>query len=478
MDLKDGVLIMNSKLYHMIFESEKYERKKIDPKEFFERLEPFIKELKFEFNKKSKYQFQNFVVGEYINLKQLKSLSITTDYQVKRQDSIDLSIFDSILNSHISVLNIANYNIKNFQVIRNLRQLEELSIKGYNFSMADKNTFNELQGLKKLFLEKCDFTEIHTLKDLQQLQLLVLCENNLTNKDFNNCKFRNLQMLDVSHNKLESLDNLQVSEKLYYINASHNNLSTLLYHTDTVLDIEELDISHNTKLQDIRQLKQIPRLSNLNISYTKVNQRNAKILQSLNIQSINVTNVNNEKILDNINTERIENITVNQFDQKIDTSNLIQCVNLKSITNKRAFDYTDYFNCDILTNEKVKQLKIAKVNNLIQINKNNTSKYFWSTSQIFASKAYITLRKYIRNQIQDVNNQFIQRSFVNTLHRVNFLSALQIKQIGILERQEKENNTIKFVNVKKANEQKVKLNKKLKFLLKQQCAGIMIIGFE
>ncbi|CAL6061785.1 Hypothetical_protein [Hexamita inflata] len=56
--------------------------------------------------------------------------------------------------------------------------------------------FNENYKDSRLFLEKCDL-EIHTLKDLQQVVGFV--QKQLTNKDFNNCKFRNLQMLDVSH---------------------------------------------------------------------------------------------------------------------------------------------------------------------------------------------------------------------------------------------------------------------------------------
>ncbi|CAL6099342.1 Leucine-rich_repeat domain superfamily [Hexamita inflata] len=74
--------------------------------------------------------------------------------------------------------------------------------------MEEKRVVSQMQKLQRLSLNKCEFKDVYLLQSLTQLRDLSLTGNSLKNEDFMDVRFRLLQTLDVSCNKLTSLDHI------------------------------------------------------------------------------------------------------------------------------------------------------------------------------------------------------------------------------------------------------------------------------
>ncbi|CAL6032148.1 Conserved_hypothetical protein [Hexamita inflata] len=219
-------------------------------------------------------------------------------------------------------------------------------------SFQDKRIITQIFGLKQLYLNQCGFNEVYLLQDLTQLRELTLKNSQLKNSDFVDCSFRLLQKLDVSHNELKSLDNLTaLSPCLFELNVSHNKIGKLFYDDVSVnANIEVLDLSYN-KLFDISQLTLFPSLKDLNLESNKLGEKRVQVLKTLQIQTLNLTNIQC-RTLNCIYTQSTTNIIMKSNIKEYNSTKAFQCLNL------RIFNIYS----DKIFNNQIQQLKIVSQN--------------------------------------------------------------------------------------------------------------------
>ncbi|CAL6075178.1 Conserved_hypothetical protein [Hexamita inflata] len=282
---------------------------------------------------------QSNISLDNINLP-LQSLSLYSPY------SLNFKVNVNYLSTTIQELLIQNYKVIGSDSLKNLSKLvrlqligtqitdfgfiqhlnlTELTVQKTEFTIFEKKIKNNQLSLRKLNLNKCSFNEIHLLQELTLLTELELSGNQLVNEHFRNCEFRLLQEIDVSHNKLRSLDNINtLSPMLVKIKANNNKMARIFFQTQQNSDLVDLDISHN-KLKDISGLKAFINLQQLNIKRNLIEERRMKVIKNLPLQWIDLTKSQC------ISLKSINELTIQQiiFYDCQNCQNIFSCKNLK-----------------------------------------------------------------------------------------------------------------------------------------------------
>ncbi|CAL6104098.1 LPXTG_cell wall anchor domain-containing protein [Hexamita inflata] len=245
---------------------------------------------------------------DFVNELPLKSLALKL-----REHSAykaDLEVFSKSQNCTLETLVIQNFRVVNAHSISNIvnltsltlvasriqdfsflkdMNLTELTIQLARFSMEEKRAVSQMQKLQRLSLNKCEFREVHLLQSLTQLRDLSLVGNSLKNQDFMDVRFRLLQTLDVSCNKLTSLDHIpDLSDQLCKVNADSNRIGKLFYAGGQQYSLEELDLSRN-RLFDLSGLARLPFLKNLNVQRNALGEKRMQPIKQLELKTVNIT---------------------------------------------------------------------------------------------------------------------------------------------------------------------------------------------
>lgn len=123
-------------------------------------------------------------------------------------------------------LNLNNNDIRNLTSFNDFVNLQNLSLS--NNQLMNCNSLQRNIHLIKLNLTNNKLNNIDGLKKLSNLIELDLSLNNLTEEiDFNKFNFENLQILNLSENKIVGLSNLQNLKNLRVLNANENSLENL-----------------------------------------------------------------------------------------------------------------------------------------------------------------------------------------------------------------------------------------------------------
>jgi len=226
------------------------------------------------------------------NFSQENQSLATTSQKFVNEEEKDLS---EILkeNKGISNLNTRQKNeIKNTSTIGEVsnENVSSLSYKDEESSIRIKNTSDydliEILERSSKNLDRLDFIVIAN-KYVQYIQQMNYSKNRIKNMDDSLFYLGNIIVIDLSHNLITKIQNLDNCLKLRYFNISNNHIQILegLYHLQ---QLEVLDVSYNNiKMDDIfikkirfnKSLKSINLEGNPNYNFEELKY---KILENVN----------------------------------------------------------------------------------------------------------------------------------------------------------------------------------------------------
>lgn len=200
----------------------------------------------------------------------------------------------TVITSNPSYLNVSQSNIQEIQPgsLRYLTRLNKLWMANNSIAILEPGSFNGLSSLSELSLTKNNIKAIYkgvfsgmytlSLLDLSHNQIQTIDSNSFTGTDSlntlylndnlisdmtiltENCK--NLEVLDLSNNKLEELEFVKSCTMLHILNVSRNNLSRFS-GSELISAITSLDLSDNNVSYIQRtDLKNLVNLIQLNLS--------------------------------------------------------------------------------------------------------------------------------------------------------------------------------------------------------------------
>jgi internalin A len=188
----------------------------------------------------------------------------------------------------IESANSGNYNqISNLDKLRELTQLQNLSIRGANNTNYEESDFSflyELKELRFLIFRSFNIENINFISQLKQLELLDLQDNKIEDlKPLQ--KLTNISILNLNTNrKLSDISPIKKLNKmliLHLCNTAIYDLSPLKNFSDLI----HLYIS-DTEVSDLSPLSKLTEIVTLDISGSKVNSLN---LLNEKVRLINLT---------------------------------------------------------------------------------------------------------------------------------------------------------------------------------------------
>jgi len=271
----------------------------------------------FEFSYTEKYNENQIVTNtnkftENI-LEELKKKTLHIEIHNVQLNEINKSFCDLNIES-ILFTKCKISSLENLKFIKNLKKititdseigninalaesnLEYLSVFGSNVKL---DQINKLKNLRELYYKsnlKID-TELINLENLENLLILNLNDNNITN--INNIGLlKNLISIDIGNNKINSIDVFNNYTKLKYVyvnmnnisdlnsiknnkdikflNIANNNISNIEFITD-FKNLEALNLSHNP----ITVIPNLLLFKNLDYDFLKIDWKNVKDLQGM-----------------------------------------------------------------------------------------------------------------------------------------------------------------------------------------------------
>ena len=175
-----------------------------------------------------------------------------------------------------------------FNTLRALPNLTELTINCFYGDKKDTDTLRYLTKLRKLDLQHCKIWDISSLQDLTQLEELNLYDNDIVNIP-NLRGLTRLEQLDLSNNRIVDVGGL--SATLKQLDLSNNRIVDIT-SLQGLTRLEELEISSN-RIVDIGGLSAT--LKQLNLSNNKIvdmtSLQGLTRLEELEISSNNIVDV-------------------------------------------------------------------------------------------------------------------------------------------------------------------------------------------
>ncbi|KIY01790.1 uncharacterized protein Z520_01928 [Fonsecaea multimorphosa CBS 102226] len=167
----------------------------------------------------------------------------------------------------LRILDIQENLVNDLTSWSHLRNLQYLNVSGNRLESLEG--FSSLVHLRRLDASNNQISSIDGILDLDGLLELKLSDNDLTRVDFEGCDLKRLKTLDLSHNQLEVMGNIQCLPVLEELDVSHNALQNFLtICDDTPIPIRKLRIAHN-ELESIG-LKHMPALRHLDLDNNKI----------------------------------------------------------------------------------------------------------------------------------------------------------------------------------------------------------------
>ncbi|CAL6061777.1 NEAT_domain-containing protein [Hexamita inflata] len=403
---------------------------------------------------------------DYINELPLKSLALKLrEYSAYKAD---LEVFSKSQNCTLETLVIQNFRVVNAHSISNIvnltsltlvasriqdfsflksLHLTELVIQLARFSMEEKHVVSQMQKLQRLSLNKCEFKDVYLLQSLTQLRDLSLAGNSLKNEDFIDVRFRLLQTLDVSCNKLTSLDHIpDVSDQLCKVNADSNRIGKLFYADGPQYSLDELDLSRN-RLFDLSGLTRLPHLKNLNVQRNALGEKRMQPIKQLELKTVNITRTQCTTV-DFINPKQIQHLI---YENSYYSSNLS---NMFTMQNLRTFK--SYYFYGHVRSKGLKNLDVVQFE----------SNIFQAQVQV-----YFELVRAIKYHVNNVMRPYL-------LESMNFTLLTMKAQNG--SQQRKQMNQLKYqeFNLSRIVNKLLNRNGQMKKSMKNLMERCLILGYE
>ena len=276
-------------------------------------------------------------VSSLKNLTNLEKLTITGQglsypHNEKEEQLTDENIKDLSTLTGLTLLNLSHNQITDLSSIKNLTKLDHLSL-------DDNNNLESLDPIKDLIkLEELSFslTKVNSLKPLENL------------KNLKTLRFIRLNQYGPENIDLTPLTNLT---KLNYFDASHANISDVTALKGKTFEALNID---NNKIKDFSVIKdELEKFKKDN------NYQENQMVDKLKVQWIyhELKNINDKVDL----TLKDENGTVEQITNDNLKKNEDGTYSLKTLKTTE-FNVGKYWNVKIYARELVRKEKIAQVN--------------------------------------------------------------------------------------------------------------------
>lgn len=196
-------------------------------------------------------QKQDIKMEDLFNIEEL-TLDIDNVPLEQRDAPIDLSVLSKMKN--LKTLSLNRINVKDYLFLKDLSELEYLSITG--FQEAQLPVLNNSK-LISLALNEGDLSDLKMLENSKTLQHLTIRNNKIT--ALSSIKLPHLTFLDVSNNPINSMNfvkELPNLERLQMMNAPITDIASI----QSVTKLNYLDI-RGTKVTSIKPLLSLDELS-------------------------------------------------------------------------------------------------------------------------------------------------------------------------------------------------------------------------
>jgi internalin A len=201
------------------------------------------------------------ILGEKLELAELKRLSIAEFYRPAKAYSIDKAknVTGLVLNSckflsfkigffgsftHLQTLRLIQSNITDYSFLKDLTSLEYLDLS--LTELSDYSFLTKSKGLTSLDLRGNNLSDVSFLSELKGLTSLVLTGNNLSDVSFLS-ELKGLTSLDLSDNNLSDVSFLTELKGLTSLDLRGNKLSDVSFLKD-LTDLTYLDLNDNPDL--------------------------------------------------------------------------------------------------------------------------------------------------------------------------------------------------------------------------------------
>ena len=266
------------------------------------------------------------------------------DLSYKNIDDKTLNLFTGLKLENIEELNLSHNNISNVKILKNLNLKKikklELSFNKINKMENPVKNINKIINNKKIEinLDKNNLIQ----KDIKEIQDFIMNDetkkNNLSEYEYLSIDDMKKQKIEKLLSKLKSLEQkvlsyFNLTGKEIYINLTNSNFNDnkleLLSGVE-FKNLEELNLSHN-KITNILPIKNFKKLKKLNISFNKIN----------NIKSLEEISKNNKGIKEiNLRNNEIRDVDI----LKLDIFPYISKINLENNKNLIQKDIDEIIN--------------------------------------------------------------------------------------------------------------------------------------
>ena len=286
------------------------------------------------------------------------------DLSYKNIDDKTLNLFTGLKLENIEELNLSHNNISNVKILKNfnLKKLKklELSFNKINKIEGPVKNINKIINNKKIEinLDKNNLIQ----KDIKEIQDFIMNDetkkNNLSEYEYLSIDDMKKQKIEKLLSKLKSLEQkvlsyFNLTGKEIYINLRNSNFNDnkleLLSGVE-FKNLEELNLSHN-KITNILPIKNFKTLKKLNISFNKINDlkpleeisKNNKDIKEINLRNNEIKDVEILKLdifpyISKINLENNKNLIQKDIDEII---NIIE--KRKKLCHDNKDDFRNYY---------------------------------------------------------------------------------------------------------------------------------------
>ena len=286
------------------------------------------------------------------------------DLSYKNIDDKTLNLFTGLKLENIEELNLSHNNISNVKILKNLnlKKIKKLDISFNKINKLESpvKNINKIINNKKLEinLDKNNLIQ----KDIEEIKDFIMSDetnkNNLSEYEYLSIDDIKKQKIEKLLSKLKSLEQkvlsyFNLTGKEIYINLTNSNFNDnkleLLSGVE-FKNLEELNLSHN-KITNILPIKNFKTLKKLNISFNKINDlksleeisKNNKDIKEINLRNNEIRDVEILKLdifpyISKINLENNKNLIQKDIDEII---NIIE--KRKKLCHDNKDDFRNYY---------------------------------------------------------------------------------------------------------------------------------------
>ena len=365
------------------------------------------------------------------------------DLSYKNIDDKTLNLFTGLKLENIEELNLSHNNISNVKILKNfnLKKLKklELSFNKINKIKDPVKNINKIINNKKIEinLDKNNLIQ----KDIKEIQDFIMNDetnkNNLSEYEYLSIDDMKKQKIEKLLSKLKSLEQkvlsyFNLTGKEIYINLTNSNFNDnkleLLSGVE-FKNLEELNLSHN-KITNILPIKNFKKLKKLNISFNKINNiksleeisKNNKGIKEINLRNNEIRDVDILKLdifpyISKINLENNKNLIQKDIDEII---NIIE--KRKKLCHDNKDDFRNYY--EIIEEIRTKKFEV------IYKAKEKKNGELRTIKLLKKSKIIKCLNESYKNSLSDEEKKsFIEPDIEGWLEGINNMKILENNNI-------------------------------------------------